>query len=229
MRHPILALLLFSLMHSGCTHDIWSFQPAPFAPDAVQHYERLKHELLQLEDLKIGTGPIAAAGRRVTAQIAVRYPDGTLAYEGPIVSYWGMIGQTFIENSWQERGLMSSQQEGIVLGLNGMAVGSTRRIRIPANLVCYNGLSSGQSLNEGENPRATCLLVLSSERGKDNTKVRKLPLIVEATLTAACRPVFMHLGPFPLPTLCRDSDLPKRDPDDPIWRFYVVEVAPHEP
>lgn len=107
MRHPILALLLFSLMQSGCSENTpWSFSPAPFAPDAIQHYERLKHELLQLEDIKIGTGPIAAAGRRVIAEITVRYQDGTLVYKGPVVAYWGMIGETSISNSWQERGLV---------------------------------------------------------------------------------------------------------------------------
>ncbi|MDH5640194.1 MAG: hypothetical protein OEY28_02785, partial [Nitrospira sp.] len=128
MRHYALALLLVSLIQSGCSENTpWSFRPAPFAPDAIQHYERLKHELLQLEDLVVGTGPIAAAGRRVIAEITVRYQDGTLVYEGPVVAYWGMIGQTFIYNSWQERGLLSTQQEGIILGLNGMAVGGKRR------------------------------------------------------------------------------------------------------
>jgi hypothetical protein len=98
MRHYTLALFLFSFAQTGCSHEIWSFQPAPFVPEAFQHYERLKREMLQLEDIEIGDGPIAASGRKVTAQIAVRYSDGTLAYEGRTVTYWGMIGETFIEN-----------------------------------------------------------------------------------------------------------------------------------
>ena len=227
-RYYTLALLLFSLMHSGCTHDIWSFQPAPYRPQVIQEYERLKRELLQMEDLTIGTGPIAAAGRKVTAEITVRNKDGTLAYEGPIVSYWSMIGDGFIANSWQKRGLLSLQQTGIVLGLNGMAVGGKRRITVAPNLACYSG-GRKSSLDEGANPRGTCLLAQTRVRGKDSPKVRKLPLIVDATLTAACRPVFLHLGPFPLPTLCLDSDVPRREPDDPIWHFYVVEVAPSKP
>ncbi len=150
-RHYTLALLPFSLMHSGCTHDIWSFQPAPYRPQVIQEYERLKRELLQMEDLTIGTGPIAAAGRKVTAEITVRYKDGTLAYEGPIVSYWSMIGDGFIANSWQKRGLLSLQQTGIVLGLNGMAVGGKRRITVAPNLVCYSG-GSKSSLDGGKIP-----------------------------------------------------------------------------
>lgn len=227
MRHCTLALLLFGLVQAGCTHEIWSFQPAPYRPEAIQHYERLKRELLQLEDLKVGDGAVAASGRKVTAEITVRYSDGTLAYEGPVVTYWGMIGDTFINNSIRERGLLSTQQEGIMLGLNGMAVGGKRRIVVPPNMVCYDGRAVGQSLDKGEDPRSTCMLVHSGAKGKDGTEVRKLPLILEATLTAACRPVFLHLGLFGLGQGCRDADLPIQAPGDPIWRFY--HVVPDKP
>jgi hypothetical protein len=225
MRNYTLALLILSLAQFGCTHEIWSFQPAPFVPEAVQHYERLKREMLQLEDIKVGDGPIAASGRKVTAQIAVRYSDGTLAYEGRTITYWGMIGGTFIENNWQERGLLSLNQTGIVLGLNGMAVGGRRRIIIAPNLVCYSG-GSKDSLNKGEDPRRYCGLIIPP-KNELGAAVRKESLTVEATLIASCRPIFMHLGPSPLPTLCRDSDLPTREPDDPIWRFY--HVVPDKP
>lgn len=222
MRHYTLALFLFSLVQSGCTfyEEYGNFKPAPFVPDAVQHYERLKRELLQLEDIRVGDGPIAASGRKVSAQIAVRYNDGTLVYEGPVVTYWGMIGQTFIYNSHQERGLLSTQQEGITLGLNGMAVGGKRRIRVPANLVCYNGLAVGDSLDKGANPNKHCGLIIPP-KNELGAAVRKEALTVEATLTNSCTPIFMRIpllyfGEF----RCRDSDLPKRDPGDPIWRFY---------
>jgi len=185
---------------------------------AVAH----RHELLQLEDIKIGTGPIAAAGRRVIAEITVRYQDGTLVYEGPVVAYWGMIGETSISNSWQERGLLSLEQQGIALGLNGMAVGGKRRMTIAPNLVCYSGTVS-QSLNKGESPGSSCGLV---DGEKDLVKVQKLPLIVQASLTAACAPVFVQIPLLYSRIDCRESLLvPERKPDDPIWRFCVVETT----
>lgn len=222
-----LAFVLFGLVQAGCTHEIWSYQPAPFSPEAVQHYERLKRELLQLEDLKVGDGAVAASGRKVTAEITVRYSDGTLAYEGPVVTYWGMIGDTFINNSIRERGLLSTQQEGIMLGLNGMAVGGKRRIVVPPNMVCYDGRAVGQSLDKGEDPRSTCMLVHSGVKGKDGTQVGKVPLTIQATLTASCRPVFPQVLGFYIGERCWDSNLPKRDPTDPIWRFY--HAAPNKP
>ena len=226
MYHYALALLLFGLVQSGCSYDTpWSFRPAPFQPQVIQEYERLKRELLQLEDIKVGDGPIAAAGRKVTAEITVRYADGKLVYEGPVVTYWGTIGTTFISNSWQEHGLLSLEHQGIVLGLNGMAVGGKRRIRVPANLVCFSG-SSGQSLDKGESPSSTCMLAQSGVRGKDGTEVRKLSLIVDATLTASCAPIFVQIPLVYSRMDCRDSLLvPERKPTDPIWRFYVVETA----
>jgi hypothetical protein len=65
-----------------------------------------------------------------------------------------MIGHTFIENNVRERGLLSLEQQGIVLGLNGMAVGGKRRMTVAPNLVCYGG-SVGQSLDKGADPKGT--------------------------------------------------------------------------
>ena len=229
MLKRTLILLTFILAQAGCTfyEEHGSYQPSPFVPEAVQHYERLKRDLLQLEDLKVGEGPVAASGRKVTAQIAVRYSDGTLVYEGPAITYWGMIGEVTIHNNIRERGLLSSQQEGIVLGLNGMAVGGKRRIVIPANMVCYNGLAVGQSLDKGADPRKHCGLIIPPQN-ELGAAVRKEALTVEATLTASCTPIFLQIpllygGEF----RCRDSDAPKRETSDPIWRFY--HAAPSKP
>ncbi|MDN5941211.1 MAG: hypothetical protein L0H94_04935 [Nitrospira sp.] len=139
MIKHIVILLAFVITQSGCTfyQEVSSYNPAAFQTDGVEWYERLKRESLKLEDVTIGDEPIAAAGRKVTAEITVRYSDGTLVYQGPVVTYWGFIGDTFIHNSPAEPNLLSMSQEGIVLGLNGMAVGGKRRIAIPANMVCY--------------------------------------------------------------------------------------------
>jgi hypothetical protein len=199
----ILIFLVIVLAQAGCTfyEEHGSYQPSPFVPEAVQHYERLKRDLLQLEDRKVG--------------------------EGPAITYWGMIGEVTIHNNIRERGLLSSQQEGIVLGLNGMAVGGKRRIVIPANMVCYNGLAVGQSLDKGADPNVKCGLVIPI-RGEIGARVRKESLIVEATLTASCTPIFLQIpllytGQF----RCRDSEAPKREASDPIWHFY--HTAPSKP
>ena len=225
MLKSILILLILVLAQSGCTfyEEVSSYKPATFKPDGVESYERLKRDLLHLEDLKVGDGPVAASGRRVAADIVARYSDGTLIYEGPAVTYWGMIGDTFIHNSPREPSMLSLEQLGIVLGLNGMAVGGKRRITVAPNLVCYSG-SVGQSLDKGANPNGSCGLVYGE---RELVKVRKEQLTIDATLTASCTPVFPRIGPFYIGQRCRDSDAPKRESGDPIWHFY--HAAPSKP
>ena len=89
----------------------------------------MKREFLQLEDLNIGDGPIASLGRKIEADIEVRYAvgDGTSIYRGPAISYFGMRGYAFIHDSVREDGMLNTQQRGIFLGLNGMAVGGKRK------------------------------------------------------------------------------------------------------
>jgi hypothetical protein len=115
-RTLCLLLLVLSQTSFFIYDEDRTYQPIPFQPKIVESYERLKRELLQIEDTKVGDGPIAAAGRRVAAEITVRYSDGTLVYEGPAVTYWGIIGDTFIHNSPREPYMMSLDQTGIVLG-----------------------------------------------------------------------------------------------------------------
>lgn len=228
MLTHILTLLILIIAQSGCTfyEEVGSYKPATFKPDGVESYERLKRELLQLEDIKVGGGPTAAAGRKISANIVVRYSDGSLVYEGPAVTYWGIIGDTFIHNSSKEIGLLSTQQEGIMLGLNGMSVGGKRRIVVSPNLVCYEG-AAGQSLDKGAAPEKKCGLIIPI-KGKIGARVRKETLIVEATLMASCSPILLRIpliysGQF----RCRDSDTPKREVGDPIWHFY--HAAPAKP
>jgi len=226
MLKRMLILLPLVLAQTGCLFydEERYYQPATFTTEGVQSYERLKRDLLQLEDIKVGDGPIAAAGRKVTADIVARYSDGTLIYQGPAVTYWGIIGDTFIHNSPREPSMLSTEQEGVMLGLNGMAVGGKRRIIVPPNLVCYNGRTVGQSLDKGANPNANCGLVYGE---RELVKVRKEQLTIDATLTASCRPVFLRTPIIYLGQRCRDSETPKNEPSDPIWRFY--HAAPSEP
>lgn len=181
-----------------------------------EKHERFKREFTQIADLKIGTGPVAAHGRKVMADVVIRYAsDGTLAYEGPVLAYWGIDGAVFIHNRLRAPGLLNLDQPGILLGLNGMAVGGKRRFTISPKLVCsWDG-------SEKADPGIACLLAQSGIQGKDGTVVRKLPLIVEATLTGACAP--LSLVGRRSEDICRGMDKPQREPGDPIWRMYYAE------
>lgn len=197
------------------------YNPVEPISEMPQGMARWKREFLQLEDLKIGDGPLAARGRKISADIEVRYADGTLIYRGPAISYAGLEDAVFIHSDVHERGMMSLQQEGIFLGLNGMAVGGKRRMVIAPNLVCYQG-AVGESTAKGADPRVTCTLVATEGRLEKNqsNKVRKETLIVEATLTASCIPSIAGIPRVFTWETCRDSDRPRREPGDPIWRAY---------
>ena len=191
------------------------YKPVEPISEMRQGVARWKREFLQLEDLKIGDGPLAAWGRKVSADIEVRYADGTLIYRGPAFAYVGLKGSVFIHSDVRERGILSLQQEGLILGLNGMAVGGKRRMVIAPNLVCYQG-AVGESTSEGADPRKTCSLLA----GSTITITRKETLMVEATLTASCIPGRAGIPRVLSWETCRDSDMPRRDPTDPIWRAY---------
>ena len=220
MLKYILVLLILTLAETSCTaaeEYEGGFRPLSLDSEFRQEAERLKREVLTLEDLKVGTGPVAAWGRKITANVVVRYVgSGTVAYQGPVIVYYGMEGSVFIHNSLRETGALSMDQTGIRLGLNGMAVGGKRLITIPPKLVCavYG--------SEKADPGISCLLVKGN---KANAHVRKEALTVEATLTDSCIPVFPRIGPFYIGERCQDVDTPQRDPSAPIWRFYYAEPS----
>jgi hypothetical protein len=84
--------------------------------------EREKRELLKVEVLKVGNGAIASWGRRLKAEIEVRYADdGTTIYKGPLVTYVGFKG--LLASDLPDRFMFGDSQHGIQLGLDGMAVG----------------------------------------------------------------------------------------------------------
>ena len=119
-----------------------------------------------------------------------------------------------IHNNIRDSGGLSLNERGIFAGINGMAVGVSDGLLSP-KLVCE------EYGTEVANPRISCLLVIGN---RDNVSVRKEPLIVEVTLTASCIPVFRgsrhddEIG-------CRDSEIPQRDPNAPVWRFYYAEPS----
>jgi hypothetical protein len=224
----LLLIAIVALSQVGCPveEEVGLYQPIVLTSEGRQNLEQWKREFLQIENLKIGDGPIAAWGRKVTADIEVRYAvgDGKPIYRGPAISYFGMEGDIFLHNNLRDDGLLFTQQRGIELGLNGMAVGGKRRITVAPNLVCYGG-AVGESVSNGANPNISCLLVIQDRLHGGNIKVRKEMLIVEATLTDSCIPG-LSVGPiWKREIRCRDSEVPRRDPTDPLWRLYYAEPA----
>jgi hypothetical protein len=222
LKHTLIILIL-ALTQFGCGYEYgegkWPYEVISMSDKGQQEGERIKRELLQLEDIKVGDGPVAAWGRKISADIVVRYDDGTLMYQGPVFSYIGFADDVGIHNSIYDSRLLSSAQEGIKLGLNGMVVGGKRRITVNRSLVCTN-------LKIDADPKAACLLIGRDLQGRQ-TGVRKEKLIVEATLTESCLPVMLKVfevqpGHYVINRVvgCRDSETPKLDPALPTWHFY---------
>ena len=209
MLKRILVILILALTQAGCSIEEGggAYSPVPLTEQVRQELEGLKREFLKIEELKVGSGSLAAWGRKIEADIEVRYTDGTVVYHGPIWMYIGLEGDVFIHNASSRAGGLSSGQSGIWLGLNGMAVGGKRRITIEPKLV------SGGLLVKGSN-------------SNNRIGVREEKLIVEATLTASCVPVLLralHVNVgyvLEREIRCRDANEPQRTPTDPIWRFY---------
>lgn len=204
-----LILLIFALAQAGCSIEEGGglYDPVSLTDESRQGLERDKRESLSIEDIKVGEGPLAAWGRKIRADIEVRYADGTVVYRGPMFVYSGFHGSVFIHDATKEAGALSFTQTGIWLGINGMAVGGKRRITIQPEIII-----SG--------------LLIHGRQGKDRVGVRNEKLIVEATLTASCIPRILRV--FRLGSSyvierevgCRNSDLPKRNPSAPIWHVY---------
>jgi hypothetical protein len=209
MLKRTLILLVLALTQAGCSIEEGggAYEPVSLDTESQQRFEEYRRDLLTIEDIKIGDGPLAAFGRKISADIEVRYIDGTVVYRGPMLYYSGFLGSTFIHDAIKEAGVLGSQT-GIWVGINGMAVGGKRRITIEPQLV-----TSG-------------LLVTTGSLGKERVGVRQEKLIVEVTLTASCIPVrLLALRTGSNAVLakeiwCRNADSPQRTPTDPIWRFY---------
>lgn len=203
MLKRILILLVLALTQTGCSIEEGgdAYEPVLLTDESRQGLERDKRESLSIEDIKLGDGPLAAWGRKIRAEIDVRYTDGTVAYRGPMFMYIGFHGDVFIHDATKEDSALSFTQPGIWLGINGMAVGGKRHITIERELV-----------GDG--------LLVHGPQGKNRVGVRKEKLIVEATLTASCIPVLLRGPGIEREIRCRNADLPQRNPSAPIWRFY---------
>ncbi len=185
MLKRIVVLLVLALTQWGCDVKYGEGQldiVHPWDLETVRsRLEREKRDYLKIEDLHVGTGAIASWRRRLKAEIEVRHTDGTVVYKGPVVTYVGFNG--LLASYLQDRFMLSDDQPGIRLGLNGMAVGGKRRITIDRELVCEGAQDSSTF------GRAGCYLLRVERNFVNEISVRKDTLIVEATLTESCAPL----------------------------------------
>ena len=97
MLKRILILLVLALSQIGCTtegnEEVGLYKPARLPSESREGWERMKREFIQIEELKVGTGPIAAWGRKISAEIDVRYWDGRPSIEDPLlpISDWSVV------------------------------------------------------------------------------------------------------------------------------------------
>ena len=135
MLKRILILLILALAQFGCGYQYGDvYEVEPLGDPLRERLEREKREFVQIEDLKIGDGPLAAWGRKVSAHVKIIQADGTFIYEGPIYDLIGFKGMP--EAGLYDPQLIPPIQPGIRLGLNGMAVGGKRRITVDRKLAC---------------------------------------------------------------------------------------------
>ncbi|MEK6632693.1 MAG: hypothetical protein AABY94_05200 [Nitrospirota bacterium] len=212
LQTTILFGVLALIFLTACTNSDLSaegqypFETPTLGAESRDRFERDKREYVYIEDIKPGGGAIAAHGRRLTADVTVTYAAGGIIYEGPIIIYQG-----FPFYAPQHPHLLSSGQEGIALGLNGMAVGGRRRFKVERALVCSTYRDAG--------PNAKCNLI-------SRVNLQKEPIVVEATLTESCIPRMLKMWRFQRThlinrELCRSStNGPRYEPDAPLWHFY---------
>ena len=209
MLKRTLILLVLALAQAGCGYQYGDVYEVETLGDPLrQRLEREKREFVQIEDLKIGDGPVAAWGRKISAELEIHQADGTFIFKGPAYDLVGFKGMPEL-GLYDERHL-SNGQPGIKLGLNGMAVGGKRRITVDRKMVC-------EGIPDDAPPLAKCSVVGSNH-------VLKQKLIVEATLTESCIPVrfrgFIWILRTSKEIYCRTLDEPKLDPTAPTWKYY---------
>lgn len=213
LKQLLLILTLTSL--PSCTlfaevqEGVYEFTPVNLNGVHRERVEREKKDFLILEDINIGSDSVAAWDRKVGVIVEAHYVHSTLVYRGNVLAYVRFIGGIGLDNNIT--GLMPLHQRGVLLGLNGIAIGGKRKIIIDPRLVC-------EHLGEQTNPNPTC-------RFNEDIYVRKEQLIVETTLTESCIPQAVVVptiasGGHAKEVGCQRSDTPIRHSNDPIWRLY---------
>lgn len=214
MLKRILILSVLTLAQAGCGYQYGDVYEIETLGDPLrQRLEGEKRDFVQIEDLKIGDGPLAAWGRRISAEIEIRQADGTFIFKGRVYDLVGFNGYPEA-GLYDERLLNGTSNPGVRLGLNGMAVGGKRRITVDKTLIC-------ESMPDNAPSEAKCLIVGIPLHGASTLKQK---LIVEATLTESCIPVklfaFAWIIRINKEVYCRTLNEPKLDPTAPIWRYY---------
>lgn len=181
LRQILLGLLILcGTSLAGCG----SYDVAPRPPDV----EQVKKEFMLIEDTRVGNRSQAGWGMRISANIEVRYTDGTLIYRGPIVYYHGF--------KWgyqrPRANLLAPYHIGLRFGIEGMGIGGQRRIMIHPDYVCGGVLGTMTS----------CRLFEKTDEG--NIAVDKTTLVVDVTLADACIPMVYRAGHICLMGGCGD-------------------------
>jgi len=96
-----------------------------FAPELAVNLDSMTETVsgVYVQDLKLGSGATATAGKRVVVEYRAWLPNGTLFEERPNAEGWGpsefLLGE-------------GAPVPGLVYGIEGMRVGGVRRIVVPA-------------------------------------------------------------------------------------------------
>jgi len=116
MLKRTLVLFILALAQVGCDinygENLYPLEPWNLE-EVRSRLEREKREFLKIEELQVGNGAIASWGRRLKAEIEVRYADdGTTIYKGPIVTCFGFKGllpsYSVIASCWSSRTKLGS-------------------------------------------------------------------------------------------------------------------------
>jgi hypothetical protein len=83
LKHALIILAL-ALAQFGCGYQYGDVYEVESLGDPLrERLERENREFVQIEDLKIGDGPLAAWGRKITLNIEIHQARRHLYFQGP--------------------------------------------------------------------------------------------------------------------------------------------------